>query len=229
MRESQQTVHERSLYHGTTPCAVEAICKRNFDWRLSGKNATKFGEGSYFAKDASYSHRYATKDADGIHHMFVAKVLVGSYIKGQANYRTPPPKNPEDPGSDLYDSCVDSQSNPSIFVIFDTDQLYPEYIISYFTVSKLDSADSNQYSLPQRSATPKRTSTSQKVAFPNASRPEVPLQSNSSTSQVQVSQRTSTTSRREIAQTPRSKTETSGPVVTQQSTQEDGIHAKLNP
>ena len=141
MRESQQTVDERSLFHGTTPDVVEAICKRNFDWRLSGKHATRFGEGSYFARDASYSHRYAKKDADGIHHMFLAKVLVGSYIKGQANYRTPPLKNPEDQGSDLYDSCVNNQSNPSIFVVFDTDQLYPEYIISYSTVSKLNSAD----------------------------------------------------------------------------------------
>ena len=233
MRESQQTVDERSLFHGTTSDVVEAICKRNFDWRLSGKHATRFGEGSYFARDASYSHRYAKKDADGIHHMFLAKVLVGSYIKGQANYRTPPPKNPEDPGSDLYDSCVNNQSNPSIFVVFDIDQLYPEYIISYSTVSKLNSADANQYSIPQRSATPKRailqSSTSQKLAFPNASRPEVPLQSNPSTSQAQLLERTSATSKREIAQTPRSKTETSGPVVTQKSTQVDGIHAKLNP
>ena len=233
MRESQQTVDERSLFHGTTPGVVEAICKRNFDWRYSGKHATRFGEGSYFARDASYSHLYAKKDADGIHHMFLAKVLVGSYIKGQANYRTPPLKNPEDPGSDLYDSCVNNQSNPSIFVVFDTDQLYPEYIISYSTVSKLNSADANQYSIPQRSATPKRailqSSTSQKLAFPNASRPEVPLQSNPSTSQAQLLQRTSATSKREIAQTPRSKTETSGPVVIQQSTQRDGIHAKLNP
>lgn len=233
MRENQQTVDERTLFHGTTPDAVEAICKRNFDWRLSGKHATRFGRGSYFARDASYSHRYARKDTHGLRHMFVAKVLVGSCTEGQANYRTPPPKNPDDPGSDLYDSCVDNQLNPSIFVIFDTDQLYPEYIISYSTVSKLDSADSNQYSLPQKSATPKRailkSSTSQIIAFPNASRSEVPLQSNPSTTQAQVLQRTSTTSKREIAQTPRSKTETGGPVVTQQSTQGDGIHAKLNP
>jgi len=233
MRESQQTVDERSLFHGTTPDVVEAICKRNFDWRLSGKHATRFGEGSYFARDASDNHRYAKKDARGIRHMFVAKVLVGSCIKGQANYRTPPPKNPEDPGSDLYDSCVNNQSNPSIFVVFDTDQLYPEYIISYSTVSKLDSADANQYSIPQRSAIPKRailkSSTSQKLAFPNASRPELPMQSNPSTSQAQLLQPTNTTSKREIGQTPRPKTETSGPMVIQQSTQGDGIHAKLNP
>ena len=233
MRESQQTVDERPLFHGTTPEAVEAICKRNFDWRLSGKHATRFGEGSYFARDASYSHHYAKKDAHGLRHMFVAKVLVGSFIEGHANYRTPPRKNPEDPGSDLYDSCVDNQSNPRVFVVFDTDQLYPEYIISYSTDFKLDSANSHQHSLPQRSATPKRailkSSTSQKLTSPKTSRPVVPLQPNPSTSQAQVLKRTNTTSKREIAQTPSSKTKTSGPLVTQQSTQEDGIRGKLNP
>ncbi|XP_029187554.2 uncharacterized protein LOC114954996 isoform X2 [Acropora millepora] len=233
MRESQQTVDERSLFHGTTPDVVEAICKRNFDWRLSGKHATRFGQGSYFARDASYSHRYAKRDTYGFHHMFVAKVLVGSCIEGRASYRTPPPKNPEDPGSDLYDSCVDNQTNPLIFVVFDTDQLYPEYVISYSTFCTLDSADSHQYSLPQISATPKRamlkSSTSRKVAPPKTSRPNIPLQTNPSISQPQVLQRTSTTSKREIAQSPRCKTETSGPVVTSQSTRGNGIHAKLNP
>ena len=183
MRESQQTVDERTLFHGTTPDAVEAICKRNFDCRLSGKHGTRFGRGSYFARDASYSHHYAKTDTYGFRHMFVAKVLVGSCIEGHANYRTPPPKNPEDPGSDLYDSCVDNQSNPLIFVVFDTDQLYPEYVISYSTFCTLDSADSHQYvSLPQISATPKRSilksSTSRKLASPKTSRPKIPLQTN---------------------------------------------------
>ena len=138
MRQSEQTVDERALFHGTTPDAVEAICKRNFDWRLHGKNATSFGAGSYFARDASYSHCYADKNAHGFQHMFVAKVLVGSFIRGHANYRTPPRKIPSDPASDLYDSCVDNQSNPRIFVVFDTDQVYPEYIITYSAVSQFD-------------------------------------------------------------------------------------------
>ena len=50
---SQQSVNEKKLFHGTTPDVVEAICKHNFDWRVHGKNKTSFGEGSYFARDAS--------------------------------------------------------------------------------------------------------------------------------------------------------------------------------
>ena len=138
MIQSRKTVNERRLFHGTSPDVVKAICKYNFDWRLSGKHATRFGEGSYFARDACYSHHYAKTDAHGFRHVFVAKVLVGSFTKGHASYRKPPPKFPSDPESDLYDSCVNEQSNPSVFVVFDTDQLYPEYIITYSIFSKLD-------------------------------------------------------------------------------------------
>ena len=126
-------VNERQLFHGTNPEIVEAICKQNFDWRLHGKNATVYGQGSYFALNSSYSDSYAKEDTKGSKFMFVAKVLVGSYTKGQSSYRRPPSKEPSNPASDLYDSCVDDRSCPTIFVVFDTDQFYPEYIIEYST------------------------------------------------------------------------------------------------
>ena len=125
------SLNEKRLFHGTSPETVEAICKQNFDWRLHGKNATMYGEGSYFALNASYSDAYAKEDANSCQFMFVAKVLVGSYTKGHSSYRRPPPKVPSNPASDLYDCCVDNISNPTIFVVFDTDQFYPEYIIKY--------------------------------------------------------------------------------------------------
>ena len=127
----QTFVNERQLFHGTNPEIVEAICKQNFDWRLHGKNATKYGQGSYFAVNSSYSNAYAKKDHNSSKFMFVAKVLVGSYAAGDSSYRRPPRKDPSNPASDLYDSCVDDESFPTIFVVFDTDQFYPEYIIEY--------------------------------------------------------------------------------------------------
>ena len=130
-RRNRQAVNEKNLFHGTTPDSVEAICKQNFDWRLHGKNASKYGEGSYFAVNASYSHSYAKRDDNMFQFMFLTKVLIGSYTEGHSSYRRPPPKQPSDPASDLYDSCVDNTSNPTIFVVFDTDQFYPEYIIQY--------------------------------------------------------------------------------------------------
>lgn len=127
----QRKVNEKRLFHGTNPRSVEAICKNNFDWRLNGKNATAYGKGSYFAVEASYSHNYAKEDGNKSRFMFLAKVLAGSYTEGESSYPTPPRKEPSNPTSDLYDSCVDDESNPTIFVVFDKNQLYPEYIIQY--------------------------------------------------------------------------------------------------
>lgn len=137
-RRNQRQVDEKRLFHGTSPGTVEAICKQNFDWRLHGKNATVYGEGSYFAVNASYSHAYAKRDADLSQFMFLARVLVGSYTEGHSSYRRPPPKQPSNPASDLYDSCVDDKSNPTIFVVFDTDQFYPEYVIKYLSQTTSD-------------------------------------------------------------------------------------------
>ena len=102
---------------------------------MSGEHAGhNFGYGSYFAIDSSYSHCYTKIDGGEEQFMFLARVLVGSYTMGQSTYRTPPPKEPSNPESDLYDSCVDDTVNPTTFVIFDIDQCYPEYIIKYFTL-----------------------------------------------------------------------------------------------
>ena len=123
---------ERELFHGTDPSDVDKICKQNFDWRLCGKNASVYGAGSYFAVNSSYSDYFARKNVSGSRYfMFLAKVLVGSYVQGNKSYRRPPPKNPSNPTSDLYDSCVDDRFKPKIFVVFDTDQCYPSYVIEY--------------------------------------------------------------------------------------------------
>lgn len=60
--------------------------------------------------------------------MFVALVLVGEYTKGRSDYVRPPPKGNS---RSFYDSCVNSETDPSIFVIFEKQQIYPEYIIDY--------------------------------------------------------------------------------------------------
>ncbi|KAK1888404.1 Protein mono-ADP-ribosyltransferase PARP12 [Dissostichus eleginoides] len=128
MRNGGKTVNEQYLFHGTEESLIEAICEQNFDWRMCGVHGTAYGKGSYFARDASYSHRYATLKSKPNNIMFVALVLIGEYTKGSGSYVRPPAKGS---GKDLYDSCVDSKSDPSIFVVFEKQQIYPEYIIDY--------------------------------------------------------------------------------------------------
>lgn len=60
--------------------------------------------------------------------MFVARVLVGDFTQGEMGSINPPPPP--------YNSYVDIRSNPSVFVIFDKDQIYPEYVIEYTELDK---------------------------------------------------------------------------------------------
>lgn len=60
--------------------------------------------------------------------MFVALVLVGDYTQGNSSYVRPPLKGDN---KTFYDSCVDSVRNPSIYIIFEKQQIYPEYLINY--------------------------------------------------------------------------------------------------
>ncbi|XP_021419512.2 mucin-5AC isoform X1 [Oncorhynchus mykiss] len=118
---------ELHLFHGTDPKHVDAICRDNFDWRLCGTNGTKYGEGSYFARDAKYSHCFTSHS--GVRSMFVCWVLVGDYTRGKSDLRRPPSKGEGNPT--FYDSCVDNVLNPSIYVVFEKHQVYPEFLIRY--------------------------------------------------------------------------------------------------
>ncbi|MEE6477949.1 hypothetical protein FKM82_011681 [Ascaphus truei] len=122
-------VDERHLFHGTDRTHFTAICHQNFDWRICGTHGTLYGKGSYFARDASYSHNYAAPSKDNIRTMFVARVLVGDQAVGNPSLLRPPPKHGS--STHAYDSCVDTLFQPSIFVVFEKHQIYPEYVLEY--------------------------------------------------------------------------------------------------
>ncbi|XP_071146124.1 uncharacterized protein [Mytilus edulis] len=126
-----KTIDERNLFHGTDSLnTCRGICTNNFDFRTSGRNATVYGEGSYFAVRARTGNSYTQADLPtDIRFMFRAKVLVGQFTVGNPSLRRPP----EIPGQvhKLYDSCVDDVQDPKIFVVFDRNQCYPDYLIMY--------------------------------------------------------------------------------------------------
>lgn len=137
---------EQWLFHGTNKDIVDPICQQGFDWRLSGsKHGARYGKGSYFATDPSYSHTYSAHSGTGVmtrlrlsnvsktetFRMFLAKVIVGSSTVGSYGTQRPPSKDSSDPLSPLYDSCVNNVNDPTIFVVFERSQAYPYYIIEY--------------------------------------------------------------------------------------------------
>ena len=90
-----------------------------------------YGNGVYFARDASYSASttYSPPDATGNRYMYLARVLAGEYTKGRQGMITPPPKGSD--ATDAYDAVVDNPTNPTIFVVFYDNQCYPDYLITF--------------------------------------------------------------------------------------------------
>ncbi|XP_034528835.1 protein mono-ADP-ribosyltransferase TIPARP-like [Notolabrus celidotus] len=130
--DKQKETLERHLFHGTNKEAAQGICVNNFDPRMAGHNGTSFGFGSYFATAASFSNSYAAMAGPNeVHHMFLAKVLVGKASLGKNHYNKPPPLSSKTKQYCFYDSCVDNQDKPSLYVVFDRCQCYPYYLIKY--------------------------------------------------------------------------------------------------
>ncbi|XP_029977063.1 protein mono-ADP-ribosyltransferase PARP10 [Salarias fasciatus] len=122
---------ERTLYHGTSETSVKEICIHGFNRSFCGKNATVYGQGVYFAVNSSLSVQdtYSPPNADGYKYVFVCKVLTGDYTKGCSSMKTTPLKETGDIPL-RYDSVTDNISKPSMFVIFNDTQAFPEYVIT---------------------------------------------------------------------------------------------------
>uniref|UniRef100_UPI0009B33F1D poly [ADP-ribose] polymerase 15-like n=1 Tax=Monopterus albus TaxID=43700 RepID=UPI0009B33F1D len=128
----QGGANERLLYHGTTQDNCDSIMKTGFNRSFAGQNATVYGQGTYFAVNASYSANptYSKPAADGSQLMFVVRVLIGVFTVGNRNMKVPPPLDNQQP-HDRYDSLVDKMDNPSMYVVFHDNQAYPDYLITF--------------------------------------------------------------------------------------------------
>ncbi|XP_008300868.1 poly [ADP-ribose] polymerase 10 [Stegastes partitus] len=122
---------ERTLYHGTSETSVKEICIHGFNRSFCGKNATVYGRGVYFAVNSSLSvqEQYSPPNADGYKYIFVSKVLTGDFTKGCHSMKTAPLKETGDIPL-RYDSVTDDITKPSMFVIFNDTQAFPEYLIT---------------------------------------------------------------------------------------------------
>ncbi|XP_074001585.1 protein mono-ADP-ribosyltransferase PARP14-like [Numenius arquata] len=124
--------NERLLFHGTNKESLTLINNRGFDRSYAGTHAAVFGNGTYFAIKASYSAHdtYSKPDVDGKKYMYLARVLVGEYSQGTKGAITPAAKNASN-SIDLFDSSTDNVNQPSMFIIFNDIQAYPEYLITF--------------------------------------------------------------------------------------------------
>ncbi|KAK2832416.1 hypothetical protein Q7C36_015878 [Tachysurus vachellii] len=130
--KGQSDIEERMLFHGTGKNNLHNICLYNFDFRLSNskRDGHVLGKGTYFALHAAYADHYSkarSQRGDNTHIMFLARVIVGKSTLGHPDFYKPD----GDQNENIHDSCVDNTLYPRIFVVFDPNQIYPEYVLEY--------------------------------------------------------------------------------------------------
>ncbi|CDQ69550.1 unnamed protein product [Oncorhynchus mykiss] len=128
--------NELHLYHGTTKDICQKINTCGFNRSFCGRNATAYGDGTYFAKEMWYSchDAYSKPDANGLKYMYRARALVGSPCLGVHGMKEPNPLNPADLRQGLHDCAVNDLQNPFIYVVFCDAGAYPDYLISFKTI-----------------------------------------------------------------------------------------------
>ncbi|XP_032438307.1 protein mono-ADP-ribosyltransferase PARP14-like [Xiphophorus hellerii] len=129
-KNGEADLGEKFLYHGTSAKSCDTIERDRFDRSYAGQHAAVFGKGVYFAVNAKYSAtKYSLADESGLKRLYMARVITGRYTVGSSTMKAPPPRG-TDP-TDCFDSLVNCQVEPVIFVIFHDDQAYPEYLITF--------------------------------------------------------------------------------------------------
>ena len=122
-------LHEIGLYHGTQLETLPMILHQGFLRQFVSRAV--YGKGTYFARDAAYSCNptYAKPDKNGLQHLLFCNVICGEFVKGEHTMKVPPIKK----GKEYmpYETTVDDEQNPSIFVTYQDDQALPIYLISF--------------------------------------------------------------------------------------------------
>jgi O-acetyl-ADP-ribose deacetylase (regulator of RNase III) len=127
---------EEMLFHGTKSNDPKLIYdgETGFDMRLAASGM--WGTATYFAYNASYSDRYAFKDAKGQRVMLLSTVLIGDsvFLTSNPALKKPPQKGKNKMGFlEDYDSVTGEASGSRVFMVYENNRAYPKYLITYTT------------------------------------------------------------------------------------------------
>ena len=130
------------VFHACAADVVDNIICGGFNRSYAGKNATVFGPGVYFARDASYSmsETYSPTDANGLKRMFLCRLAVGAHTMVSHGYydKEPPVRDAErllGVGMLRYDTTTNGRLSaagvPEIMVAYRDNQAYAEYLVTF--------------------------------------------------------------------------------------------------
>jgi poly [ADP-ribose] polymerase 7/11/12/13 len=126
---SSKGANEKYAFHGSRNNAYETILKEGFDHRVANMGGA-LGAGIYFAHQSATSSGYVSATGP-IRKMLYCRVLAGDIGPGKSGLRRPPEKTVSTFGfgkTVLYDSVG---NEGGVYVVFDNNQCYPEYVIHY--------------------------------------------------------------------------------------------------
>jgi hypothetical protein len=135
--EMSTDINEFYLFHGTDSKSAQIICEHGFDERVANLKGL-YGTGSYFAMNTCKSYQYSSKDSSTFV-ILVCRVAMGSpyYTSTSHNNQRRPPDNADTPDRP-FDSIFaqhgigkGGQQHHNEYVVFDRNQVYPEYIVRY--------------------------------------------------------------------------------------------------
>mmetsp|Transcript_35720 Transcript_35720/g.80689 ORF Transcript_35720/g.80689 Transcript_35720/m.80689 type:complete len:528 (-) Transcript_35720:211-1794(-) len=138
-----RSINEWHLWHGTSVAGAKQICEVDFKQRYAGSvTGTLYGPGTYFGDSCTKADEYAglvpggdSVDPDDP----VYIILLCRVVGGRVNYNDEVEPNAEELTNsclhDKYDSVLGDRekcrSTFKEFIIFGSDQAYPEYIVHY--------------------------------------------------------------------------------------------------
>lgn len=127
--------NEWFLWHGTSAEGALRICDTDFQQRLAGSaTGTLYGPGTYFAESITKADEYAKADDDDVH-----TVLLNRVVGGRVRYTDESSPDPVSLTEDVLHGeyhCVlgdreKCRGTYKEFVVFASDQVYPEFIVTY--------------------------------------------------------------------------------------------------